>query len=269
MSSLFKDFANLIIKRIPKVIIVLLLMATVFFNQLYAGVISLTPATYSTSGLYSATTGGTFVSTIAAGFSSSTGTTTWTITGYNIRHGQSWAKFTVNVSPGGGTYDLYIYSQSQSVLYSKTSLTTNISVDLSAIKALNDGAPFFVKIILQPLITINSITATYVGNQLVCYPSPFQITSGPMKIVFDVNASSKVTLEVFDNRGRLVKTILTDKSISALASRFDHVLTWDGKDDNGRTINTGLYTVVVRVNPIDTSNTTDKYISTFRVLVVR
>ena len=269
MSYFFKDITVLILKNFKKTLILLFFLISSAFQYVYGGTILLTPANYSASGLYSATSGGTFDSSVATGFSASGANVTWTITGYNIRHGQSWAKLTVNATNTGGTYDLYIYSQSQVVLYSKTALNTNISVDLTTIKALDNGTPFFVKIVISPLLIISSITATYAGNQIVCYPSPYQMSYGSLKIVFDVNANSKVTLEVFDNRGRLVKTILTDKTISAVASRFDNVLTWDGKDDIGRIINTGIYTVVVRVNPVDTSNTKDKYISTFRVLVVR
>jgi hypothetical protein len=254
-------------KIIKKTGVLLFLGAFIPGFNIHAGVVLLTPANYNSSGLYSSTSGtGAFN---PAGFSASGGSVTWTISGYNIRNGQSWSKFDISATTAGGTYDVYIYSQSQVVLYSKTALNSGTSVDLTKITALDKGAPFFVKIVLNINLTISSISATYAGNQMTCYPSPYSISTGKMKIVFDVNTSSTATLEIYDNRGRLVKTILKDKAVLALTSRFDNILTWDGKDDNERTINTGIYTAVVRVTPVDTSKTSEKYISTFRVLVIR
>jgi len=236
--------------------------------EIFAGSINLTPLNYNTSGLYYSTSGGTFVSDLT-GFYTTTTPVQWTIGSYNIRNGQTWATLAVSATSTGGTYDVYIYSSSQVVLYSQTALSTNASVDLTAITALAKGAPFYVKLVLNVNVKVTQVTATFAGNQITCYPSPYQISLGQMKMVFDVNTNSKATLQIYDNRGRLVKTVLTDKAVTALNSRFDSIYTWDGTDDNGRVINTGIYTVVVRVTPDDASKTAEKYISTFRILVFR
>lgn len=65
------------------------------------------------------------------------------------------------------------------------------------------------------------------------YPNPFNPTT---RIAFSLKTAGKVKLEVFDARGRLVRT-LVDGQLDA----DQHVVTWHGRDEGGRQVASGVY----------------------------
>ncbi len=65
------------------------------------------------------------------------------------------------------------------------------------------------------------------------YPNPFNPT---VKIHFTLKEGSKVSLSVYDLRGRQVRRLLDGH-----VERGLHVLEWSGRDDSGRGVSTGLY----------------------------
>lgn len=65
------------------------------------------------------------------------------------------------------------------------------------------------------------------------YPNPFNpITT----IKFTIPKETRVQISVFDITGRLVKTLL-DKTLPA----GEHLITWDGTDENGSKVSSGVY----------------------------
>jgi hypothetical protein len=65
------------------------------------------------------------------------------------------------------------------------------------------------------------------------YPNPFNpITT----IKFTIPKETRVQILVFDITGRLVKTLL-DKTLPA----GEHLITWDGTDENGSKVSSGVY----------------------------
>ncbi|MFH1221412.1 MAG: FlgD immunoglobulin-like domain containing protein [Candidatus Eisenbacteria bacterium] len=67
-------------------------------------------------------------------------------------------------------------------------------------------------------------------------PNPF--SSGTM-LRFSIPSASPVDLKVFDVRGRLVRTLLS--SGSGVAAPGIHTISWDGTDDYGRLVASGVY----------------------------
>ncbi|NLI15896.1 MAG: T9SS type A sorting domain-containing protein, partial [candidate division Zixibacteria bacterium] len=65
------------------------------------------------------------------------------------------------------------------------------------------------------------------------YPNPFNSST---RIKFGCKNSGQIKLEIFDIAGRKVTT-LADGNFEA----GDHVLSWDGHDDYGRTVASGIY----------------------------
>jgi hypothetical protein len=65
------------------------------------------------------------------------------------------------------------------------------------------------------------------------FPNPFNPET---QIRLDVPLSTTAQLQVFDIQGRLVRTLL-DGSISAGA----HMLSWNGRDDAGQAVGSGVY----------------------------
>lgn len=69
-------------------------------------------------------------------------------------------------------------------------------------------------------------------------PNPFR---GPTRIAFTLPARERVAVRVFDPAGRLVRTLVNE---TRAAGR--HGVTWDGRDDGGRSVASGAYFYEVR-----------------------
>ncbi|MGD8413947.1 MAG: FlgD immunoglobulin-like domain containing protein, partial [Candidatus Latescibacterota bacterium] len=70
------------------------------------------------------------------------------------------------------------------------------------------------------------------------YPNPFNPLT---TISFSTSTRDRVTLEVFDVRGRLIATLW-----DGLLDTGPHEVTWDGRDDSGTTVSSGVYWYCLR-----------------------
>ncbi len=85
-----------------------------------------------------------------------------------------------------------------------------------------------------------------VNNTLSCFPNPFnpRITIDlDLSKVGSVAASSEVVIEIFDVRGRKVRTL--HRGLLPTGKR--HGMTWNGQDDSGRGLSSGIYLVQAQV----------------------
>ena len=71
-------------------------------------------------------------------------------------------------------------------------------------------------------------------------PNPFNPTTS---IGFSLRAGGQVSIGIFDTRGRLVRR-LVDETMGA----GSHEATWDGRDDQGRNLPSGVYLARIRSN---------------------
>jgi hypothetical protein len=69
------------------------------------------------------------------------------------------------------------------------------------------------------------------------YPNPFNPGT---RISFSVSRPVEVRLEIFDMLGRSVRTFMKGQCSPGI-----HEVEWDGKDDNGRTVGSGIYLFVL------------------------
>jgi hypothetical protein len=70
------------------------------------------------------------------------------------------------------------------------------------------------------------------------HPNPFNPTT---RIAYRVPVAGAVSLQVFDARGRLVRTLVDGPQTAG-----EHVAVWNGRDDRGRTVASGVYTSVLQ-----------------------
>lgn len=77
------------------------------------------------------------------------------------------------------------------------------------------------------------------------YPNPFNNTC---TINYSVTKTGPVTLEIFDNSGKLVKTV-----INGQISSGDHSAVWEGTNNNGKTVASGTYYYVLKSNGLVTA----------------
>ena len=66
------------------------------------------------------------------------------------------------------------------------------------------------------------------------YPNPFNPTT---TIAWSIEKDGPVTLAIYDISGRRIRTLLNAK----VAEAGTHTTTWDGLDDNGRNVSSGVY----------------------------
>ena len=67
-------------------------------------------------------------------------------------------------------------------------------------------------------------------------PNPFRATT---RLAFDLPATGRAELAVYDVAGRRVTTLLRGDRVAA----GSHRATWDGRDEAGRQVATGVYFV--------------------------
>jgi hypothetical protein len=65
------------------------------------------------------------------------------------------------------------------------------------------------------------------------YPNPFNPAT---TIKYDLPKTTRVTLRIFDIMGRQVKTLIDEEKDAGY-----HYLIWEGKDDKGRPVTSGIY----------------------------
>jgi hypothetical protein len=65
------------------------------------------------------------------------------------------------------------------------------------------------------------------------YPNPFNPTTN---IKFSLKADSKVTLNIYNIRGQKVKTLINDNMEAGY-----HTIVWNGRDDSGKSVSSGVY----------------------------
>jgi hypothetical protein len=84
--------------------------------------------------------------------------------------------------------------------------------------------------------TLPGVPKPVASRLLPNVPNPFNPST---TIRFDLAAGAAVDLRVFDVRGRLVRTLET----AAPYAQGRHTLLWDGRDDGGRAVASGVYMV--------------------------
>jgi len=86
----------------------------------------------------------------------------------------------------------------------------------------------------------------YNSIALTCFPNPFnpRITIDlDLSKAGTISSTTEVMIEVFDLRGRKVRTLHN----GILPEGKRHGMTWDGQDDSGRGLSSGIYLVQARV----------------------
>ncbi|MBI5554709.1 MAG: hypothetical protein HY920_02500 [Elusimicrobia bacterium] len=94
----------------------------------------------------------------------------------------------------------------------------------------------------------NTLSATSSSNifstDITNYPNPFNPETGSTTIVFTVAPGTAIKAKIYDLAGRLVK-ILKEETIDTYAQ---YKLTWDGQDDDHKTVAIGVYICYVEAN---------------------
>lgn len=86
-----------------------------------------------------------------------------------------------------------------------------------------------------------------------CYPNPF---CKEVNIAYQVHTKSRISLNIYNITGELVKVI-----VDRLHSPGYHLVKWDGKDNKGEFVPSGIYFVKLKID--------DKFSQTQKLLLLR
>jgi hypothetical protein len=113
-------------------------------------------------------------------------------------------------------------------------LTGKVGLDAFADSSVGWQHAYFDNVSVEAIGTATAVPSpVFEQSTLQSYPNPFNPQT---RIAFSLPTPGKVSLAVFDMRGRLVRT-LVDDSLAAGA----HTVTWDGRDAVGASMPSGTY----------------------------
>jgi hypothetical protein len=104
----------------------------------------------------------------------------------------------------------------------------------------------------QPPVSVGNNPAAPVAMQLQQnYPNPFsQSVNATTQISWELGAKNDVTLQIYDTRGALVRTL-----VQGSREAGTHHVNWDGTDNAGLSVASGSYRYVLTVNGQTTART--------------
>ncbi|MDH5720640.1 MAG: hypothetical protein OEZ13_08485 [Spirochaetia bacterium] len=234
--------------------------------MIFAGSYVITPSNYLTSGLSLDTTN---LDAPVTGFTSLGGTANLNLSGFTIRKGFKWDTLTLEIS-GTGSVDVVIKESTGKQIYSQTGMNSTQTIALvdEAPETANNGRPLIVELTFNSnTIFLEELVLSYVEMGLYGYPIPYIPSQGEMKIVYDLPADGKVDLKIYDNRGNLVKKVIDNEDKSVKFSPKSNIEKWDGKNERGNKVSSGVYNAVIKVEFSDSS--LQNYTSVFRFVVLR
>jgi hypothetical protein len=90
-----------------------------------------------------------------------------------------------------------------------------------------------------PLVSPTAVAPAVLGSNL------FRPSKGPLSVSWRPLKSGLVSVQVFSLEGVRVRTLPTAPPVGALAGAWAQTA-WDGRDDQGRDVSSGLYLVSIR-----------------------
>ena len=130
----------------------------------------------------------------------------------------------ITIDDAENTYVTGIFEETST--FGSYSLTSNGELDIFVAK-LNNNTSVENKIIP-------------VSNSLANYPNPFNPET---TISFSIKQNSKVELEIFNIKGQKIKTLAKEN-----LQRGHHEVIWNGEDEYGESVSSGLYFYKINVN---------------------
>ncbi len=93
--------------------------------------------------------------------------------------------------------------------------------------------------------------ASGTGISVSVEPNPFSLSiDGTVNIQFSVPPGDNIVLKIYDTDGRIIKTLLDG------VPPFDGSVDWNGRDEEGRRANVGIYILYMEVSGIDSHKQT-------------
>ena len=92
----------------------------------------------------------------------------------------------------------------------------------------------------NPIVSVDENNNSITENEISNYPNPF---TDKTYITFGINDNSKVTLEIFNLKGQLIKKLIDNELKSGT-----HKIIWKGEDNKNKSVPSGVYFYKLKTN---------------------
>jgi len=106
---------------------------------------------------------------------------------------------------------------------------------LYAVYEIGDSEIVSAEVTLEEIIV--PVFVTELGGN---YPNPFNPETN---IRYSLEKAGNVSIEIFNIRGQRVKSLL-----NAMMNEGEHTVVWDGRDDDGRQVGSGMYLYIMKAD---------------------
>lgn len=168
--------------------------------------------------------------------------------GYAYEDGQYWDDTHYDLPFTAETVDVTLYYQSISKEYVEFLRDENRTNDYGqqlhdAWVAQGRAAPVAMATASLALTVTGAEDApAFVTDLQGAFPNPFNPTT---KLAYTLAVDGRASLRIHDQRGRVVRTLL-----DGVQTRGAHEAVWDGRDDRGRGVGSGVYFAVLRAGEV-------------------
>jgi len=144
----------------------------------------------------------------------------------------------------GITYPLSIAASATKNLYQATEgLDVSMVIDHEGILRYRGGGVVIaeIKSMIDNLIGATAIQNHQSPEKFTLhqnYPNPFNPST---VISFELSRIEKVSLKVYDNQGRFIRSLLNNTMHTG-----KHEISWDGRNNQGETVSTGVYYYILQ-----------------------
>jgi flagellar hook assembly protein FlgD len=151
----------------------------------------------------------------------------------------------MNVKKKGGLTESYALSSVKKITYSSTNCTMNIDGSSAKIYTLEEiGKISFANVICN--VGINEQSNINTEKRLKNYPNPF---SDVTTIEFELTEDATVQINIYNAQGVLIRNLVNSKS-----QKGNHKINWDGRNDEGNILSSGLYFCQLKMNKVVLTN---------------
>jgi len=103
--------------------------------------------------------------------------------------------------------------------------------------SINDGYPYLQSQHERPSSDFDDVIPEYAGLNLQNYPNPFNPeTTIRWQVAGDRQQETHVTIDIYNVKGQLVRKLVNDIYSSGV-----HSVVWNGRDEAGRAVGSGIY----------------------------
>ena len=112
----------------------------------------------------------------------------------------------------------------------------SVMLVVASLERTGDGFEYAYTANYDPGLTGGGQADRPIAASLTTFPNPFYMSAGPATVRYEVDRPGEVSLTLYNVLGRKVRTL-----VDGAHSRGTFTTTWDGRDDAGRRVASGVY----------------------------